>query len=152
MHLHTYLSMLTEAEHTLARAYRQIATGHSSDADVAFACIGFARECDSHAAALAPVRDRYANQAESAPDRLYPAAPGPARGGPIGLLRDLADLHQLASFVESTWELVGQAAQAARDRELIDLAADCPQQTTAQVSWIVMRMKADAAQTLLAAR
>lgn len=151
MHLHTYLDMLARAEESLARFYRQVADAHTADADVSFACAAFGRECDGHVAALAPAEQRYADRAEHPPERLHAFRPGPPRTGPIGLLRDLADLHQLATLVESTWQLISQAAQGARDRELIAVCDECTPETTAQLAWLTMRMKADAAQTLLVA-
>ncbi|BDH59429.1 hypothetical protein MTP03_43680 [Tsukamurella sp. PLM1] len=143
--------MLARAEENLARCYRQVATAHTADADVSFACAAFAREADEHVAALAPALDRYADRAEEPPERLHAICPGPPRTGPIGLLRDLADLHQLATLVESTWQLIAQAAQGARDRDLIAVCGECTSRTTAQLAWLSMRQKSDAAQTLLVA-
>ena len=67
------------------------------------------------------------------------------------MLRDLADLHQLGTLVETIWQLVGQAALGARDAELVELTSLCPARAKAQLAWLTMRMKADAAQTLLVA-
>jgi hypothetical protein len=118
---------------------------------VHYTCGGFARTCDAHAAALAPLRERYAAYAEAEPDRLHAPGLTQARSGPIGLLRDLQDLYQLATLVASTWTLIGQAAQGARDRELIELTSGCHPETGAQLAWLRMRMKAEAPQTLLVA-
>jgi hypothetical protein len=73
------------------------------------------------------------------------------RHGPIGLLRDLQDLHQLATLAASTWDLVAQAAHGVRDHDLISLAAKCEPDITAQLAWLRMRMKAEAPQALLVA-
>ncbi|GAB3473788.1 hypothetical protein [Nocardiopsis coralliicola] len=151
MYLHTYLDMLTHAEEALARAYRKVGEVHTAETDVAFACMAFARECDAHVGALGPALDRYADRAEATPDRMHPACPGPPRTGPIGLLRDLADLHQLATLIESAGQLIQQAAQGARDEELIDVSARGMDETSAQCAWLTTKMKADAAQTLLVA-
>lgn len=146
MYLPSYLTLLTDAEHSLANSYHQVAAGHAAVADVVYTCAAFARQCEDHATALEPIRDRYPAGAGSEPDRL-----DAARTGPIGLLRDLTDLYQLASLVELTWELAGQAAYGARDRPLIGLVADCGPEITAQVAWLRMRTKAEASQTLLVA-
>lgn len=68
------------------------------------------------------------------------------RHGPIGLLRDPQDLHQLATLAASTWDLGAQAAHGARDHDhdLTSLAAKCEPDVTAQLAWLRMRMKAEA--------
>lgn len=151
MHLPAYLTMLASAEQTLAGSCRQVAGGHADEADVRYACEDFARQCTSHAEALAPIVSRYADRRQAEPDRLHPAGLAAARSGPAGLLRDLQDLYQLASLVEITWTLVGQAAAGARDRDLLRTADRSAAETTAQLAWLRTRMKATAPQTLLVA-
>ena len=151
MHLTTYLRLLDDTGQALAAAYRQVAEGHRLDFDVHYACLGFAGQCDTHGAALAALIERYAGAAEPEPEHLRPSGPDCPRSGPLGLLRDLQDLYQFASLVDITWTLVGQAAQGARDRELIAVATRCNQQTTGQLAWLRARMKAEAPQALLVA-
>jgi hypothetical protein len=150
MHLATYLRLLHTAEGTLGDSYRVAADGHRADADVHYTCRRFAADCSGHAEALRPTIDRYEHR-ELEPERLHPPGLATARNGPVGLLRDLQDLYQLASLVEITWTLIGQAAHGARDRDLIDVAAQCGSQVTTQLAWLRMRMKAAAPQTLLVA-
>jgi hypothetical protein len=149
MHLTTYLRLLHTAEATLADAYRTIAAGHRADADVHYTCRRFGDDCARHADALEPALDRYPPEPE--PERLHPPGLAGARSGPVGLLRDLQDLYQLAGLVEITWQLVGQAAHGARDRELIDVVGACEHEITAQLAWLRMRMRSAAPQTLLVA-
>lgn len=155
MRLTAYLRMLVGAERLLADAYRAVASANPEEADVRFTCTGFASDSGRHADALAPVAERYETREGAAPDaredRLDPLPFELARPGPVGLLRDLADLLQLATFVESTWMLVGQAAHGARDRELIDLCASSGAAVAGQLAWIRMRLRASAAQALLVA-
>jgi hypothetical protein len=151
MHLTSYLTLLAGAESTLAASYRAVAAGPMADSDVHYTCHSFARQCDTHSASLAPVLERYASHSEPEPDRLHPPGLTGHRAGAVGLLRDLQDLYQLATLVTSTWTLTSQAAQAARDQDLIDVVSDAGHQTTAQLAWLRMRMKADAPQTLLVA-
>jgi hypothetical protein len=68
------------------------------------------------------------------------------------LLRDLQDLYTLASFVELTWTVVGQAAQGLRDADLLEVVQSCDQDTTRQLDWIRTRIKQAAPQALIAAR
>ena len=151
MHLTTYLTLLSAAERTLADSYVVVSGGHADEADVHYTCADLARQATSHVEALAPAVDRYADRAEPEPDRLHPPGLDATRTGPVGLLRDLQDLYQLASLVDITWAVVGQAAAGARDRDLIDTVAACHPQTTAQLAWLRSRMRAAAPQTLLVA-
>ena len=151
MHLVTYLDFLQHAERALGRSYRLISDGHAADSDVHYMTADFARTCEAHADALTPVLARSEPATEPEPDRLYVDAPDAHRAGPIGLLRDLQDLYQLASLVDITWALIGQAAQGARDRELVDVVQHCAPEITTQLAWLRMRMKAAAPQTLLVA-
>lgn len=151
MHLSTYLNLLAAAEGTLGDSYRAIAAGHQGDADVHCTCQRFAADCADHAESLRPFLTRYDHPRDREPERLHPPGLSAARSGPVGLLRDLQDLYQLGNLVEITWALVGQAAQGARDLDLIDVAAESERELTAQIAWLRMRMRAAAPQTLLVA-
>lgn len=151
MHLPTYLTLLSAAEETLATTYDQVGTGHAEEPEVFYPCTGFARRCREHVDKLAPLSSPYEDRRQPEPERLLPIEPGTCREGPIGLLRDLQDLDQLANLVDSTWSLVRQAAAGARDRALLDVAANCHPDITTQLAWLRMRMRAAAAQTLLVA-
>ena len=151
MHLVTYLTFLQRSEEALGHSYRVVADGHAADADVHYPTARFAAQCLAHGAALASVLDRFQPATEPEPDRLHVQALRAHRPGPLGLLRDLQDLYQLANLVDVTWTLVGQAAHGARDEELVQVVERCAAQTTAQLAWLRMRMMAAAPQTLLVA-
>ena len=151
MHLITYLGFLQRTEQALAASYRVVSDGHTGDADVHYATAGFAAQCEQHADALAPVLARAEPATEPEPDRLHAEPLHVHRAGAIGLLRDLQDLYQLANLVDITWTLVGQAAQGARDRDLLRVVTGCAPQTAGQLAALRMWMKAAAPQTLLVA-
>lgn len=152
MHLATYLTLLGSSEKTLAEAYRQVAAGHTNVADVRYTCENFARTCAAHAEALDPITARYADRHPiTEPDRLRPPGLPAPRPGPVGMLRDLQDLYQLAGLVEITWTLVGQAAAGARDKALLETVERCHPDIATQQAWLRMHMKAAAPQTLLVA-
>jgi hypothetical protein len=151
MYLVTYITFLGRAEETLGRSYRLISQGHVADADVHYMTAGFAQQCFAHAVALAPILARSALPTEPQPERLHVDGPQSHRAGPVGLLRDLQDLYQLANLVDITWTVVGQAAQGARDRDLLHVVHHCIPETRAQLAWLRMRIKAAAPQTLLVA-
>lgn len=59
--------------------------------------------------------------------------------------------YLLASYVDITWTLVGQAAKGARDVDLVDLIDRCDHETSTLVSWLRTRLKSAAPQALLVA-
>lgn len=151
MHLVTYLSFQQTSEATLARSFLVVSEGHTADADVHWAAARFARQCAAHRKALDPVLARLDEPSESVPERLHALGIATARPGPAGLLRDMLDLYQLVSLIDITWRLVTQAGSALRDHTLLQAVDACSTETTAQLDWLRMRMKAAAPQTLLVA-
>jgi hypothetical protein len=114
-------------------------------------CNRLARQCDSHAEALAPFAERYREDARNEPARLHSTLFECTREGPLGLLRDLHDLYPMASECDVAWTLVGQAAQGARDTELVEVVQGCEGETAIQLKWLKSRMKVAAPQELVVA-
>ncbi|WP_426625672.1 hypothetical protein ACPPVW_06325 [Leifsonia sp. McL0607] len=153
MKLPVYLTLLAESESTLAESYRQVADAHGDEPDVHFLCRSLASQCDDHRAKLDPVIARVGTApADDEPERLRADAISQPRSGPLGLLRDLQDLYLLASLTDITWSMVGQAAMALHDRELLDVVGSCDKQTAIQLRWLRTRMKQAAPQALVVAR
>ena len=125
MHLSSYLGLLETGCATLAKSYRQVAEGHSTEADVRRICQQFADQCDHHGEQLRPFTDRYGSHPSGEPERLHADGLSSTRSGGLGLLRDLHDLYLLASYLEMAWMVVGQAAKGGRDQELIRTVEDC---------------------------
>jgi hypothetical protein len=65
------------------------------------------------------------------------------------LLRDLRSVYMDASGVSVDWELVAQAAQGVRDRQLLDVASRCHPQTVRQSKWANSQLKVRATQILV---
>jgi len=152
MKLPMYLGLLDEAERTLAESFRQVADGHSAEPDVFFLCRTLAGQCDQHRQALQPAVQRYGeSRDDDEPDRLHADGLGESRSGAVGLLRDLQDLYMLASFVDITWTMIEQAAQACRDTHLLAVVKHCDEETSIQLKWLRTRMKQAAPQALIAA-
>ena len=152
-HLDTYLGLLDRAEQTLADSFVTVGHGHQAEADVFHACDSLAAMSRGHQERLAPVIARYGEQRHGAdveePERLHADGVATTREGSIGLLRDLQDLYLLATLVHSSWTVVHQAAQGARDRELVEVAQQCLDETSRQLTWIQTRIKVGAPQALL---
>lgn len=152
MRLPVYLGLLHRAERTLAGSFRQVASGHGEEPDVHQLCLLLADWCEAHEQALAPVVQRYGEVDEDdEPERLHAEGLSRTRTGPVGLLRDLQDLYVLASLVDVTWTVVGQAGAALRDHELVDVVARCEGETSTQLAWLTTRIKQAAPQALVAA-
>jgi hypothetical protein len=151
MQVAKYLGLLHDAEAALAGAFEQVSKEHGDEPDVEHLCQVLSGQASRHARALAPIVDRYGEQQDREPEQLAAAEFGGTRTGGIGLLRDLHDLYVLASFVDMTWTVIGQAAQGLRDQELIDIVQDCDQETTQQLTWLRTRIKQAAPQALIIA-
>jgi hypothetical protein len=65
------------------------------------------------------------------------------------LLADLRHLYTSASGVSLDWEVLAQAAQATKDRELLALAKRCHPQTLRQARWANAKLKESSAQILV---
>jgi hypothetical protein len=151
MQLAVYVGLVHRGEQTLADAFRQVESGHGDEVDVAHTCHTLATWCDDHVNRLDPVARRYGELAVAEPERLHADALTATRTGPVGLLRDLQDLYLLASLVDSSWLLITQAAQGARDDELLAVAQHCQRETERQITWLTTRLKVAAPQALLVA-
>jgi hypothetical protein len=150
-HLSTYVGLADHSELTLADSLRAIGDGHAKVADVFHTCHLLAQMSDQHREQLAPIVERYGEDDIEEPERLHADGLAQAREGEIGLLRDLQDLHVLASLVQTTWTVIAQGAQGLRDHELLDVATAANAETSRQLSWLNTRMKVAAPQALIVA-
>lgn len=65
------------------------------------------------------------------------------------LLRDLRELYLKACGVSADWELLAQAAQGMKDKNLLALAQKCHPQTIRQMKWANGKLKESATQVLV---
>jgi len=151
MHLANYLGYLHRAELNLAQGFRKVGEAHAEEADVYHTCNTLAKQCETHAEQLKPFVDRYGEEAPEEPNRLYHDLFDETRSGGLGLLRDLHDLYLMANACDISWTMIGQAAQGARDRKLLEVVNACDGQTATQIKWLRTRMKQAAPQALLVA-
>lgn len=149
-HLTTYIGLADHSEKVLAESLRAVAEGHAQVADVHHTCLTLAGMSDEHRRRLEPVIGRYGERDEAGePERLRAEALPGTRAGEIGLLRDLQDLHLLATLVQTTWTVVSQGAQGLRDAELLEVATRSSEETDRQRRWLTTRMKMAAPQALI---
>ena len=111
-----------------------------------------AKQCADHLERLAPFAERYG--ASSADDRVH-ESPGlletlrhksaellgrSERSGLL-LLRDLRNLYVTAQEAELAWLILAQAAQAVRDRDLLQTVTLCHEEAEARGEWLRTRIK-----------
>ncbi|MFJ8079069.1 hypothetical protein ACIQ6Y_00375 [Streptomyces sp. NPDC096205] len=137
------LRALYDGEQALERQLAATAERHRGDHEIHHAAIDLARWSHDHRARLArtgrlygldlpvplvdgkPVRRLVRDTAA----RTRRAEPGP------GLLDDLLELHLAATRTSLHWEMLAQAAQAARDERLLELVITCRPRTLRQIQW-----------------
>jgi hypothetical protein len=64
------------------------------------------------------------------------------------LLRDLREIYVLASAASIDWTILGQAAQAAKDADLLECVSLCHPETLRILRWTVTKLKESAPQVL----
>lgn len=148
MQLDQYLGRLQSAEQSLQVACRQIATAHLKDADVVATAELFEKQSANRLQRLQPFIQRYgvAGGGESEQIRAELFKPD----GSLGLLRDLSGLALMVNATHMSWTIVGQAAKALRDRELVTTVDECSNETVTELEWLETRIKAAAPQILVA--
>lgn len=162
MKVGSLLARLHELEVELADDYRALGERHAADHDVYHQCHTFAGQCERHARVLAPHAARYGEEVDDdvGPDlwsgllerARHKGSELLGRSPQAGLLllRDLRVLFLAAEEASITWVMAGQAAQAARDAELLQTVTQCHTETELQVKWLTTRIKVAAPQALVA--
>jgi hypothetical protein len=125
-HLSTYVGLVHRGEQTLVDSLRQVASGHPEDPDTALVCRSLARQHEGGLQRLGPSPIGTARRTSRSPSACTPRALTKTRSGGVGLLRDLQDLHVLAALLQTSWTILEQAAQGARDDDLLTLSTDGP--------------------------
>lgn len=149
-HLSTYVALADHSEQVLAESLRTLADARPDVHDVFHMCHTLATMSDRHRQELEPIVERYGeDDTVDEPERLRAVGVAEVRDGEIGLLRDLQDLHVLATLVQTTWVVVAQGAQGLRDRDLLSVAQSSQQETSRQITWLETRLKAAAPQALI---
>ena len=119
-------------ERDLADALRQVGEQHKDEPDIEDLCHTFAAAVRAACGAVRPFMERLQG---ARPGRAGPAAQRPLQGtreGGLALLRDLHDLYLMATEVEISWDVIGQAAQGARTRNSSPLSEDARKRRSAR--------------------
>jgi hypothetical protein len=154
------IAELHDAETGLARACRRVAERQAADHGTHYPCRTLAQQADERARRLRDAARRY-DRDLSAPRHSegVAAAVGALReksselmgrrpSSGLLLLRDLRELFLTAQAANVHWILLGQAAQALRDAELLEDTTRMHKELLTAVKWVKTRMKEAAPQVV----
>jgi hypothetical protein len=157
--LHLAIEELHRSENHLARALLSLSDRHKADHEVFYVARDIARWSQRHVTELARIGTDYGldldpepegepgvlEKVQQATSDLLGRRPEPV----LLLLADLRHVHRKAAGVSLDWELLAQAAQGARKRELLELAERCHPDTLRQMRWANAKLKESATQALV---
>lgn len=138
------LRELHRSERKLAHELNVMAARHRSDQDIFHLAHDLADWSRNHLEELATHGRHYGLRLNASPRTgsatgyLQSRLSGMLRKRPepgLMLLADLRRIHRMAAATSVDWELLGQAAQATKDEELLDLTKRCHPETLRQMRW-----------------
>ena len=138
------LRELHRSERKLAHELNVMAARHHSDQDIYHLAHDLAGWSQSHLSDLAEHGRHYGLRLSAQPRTgaltgfLQSRMSGMLRKRPepgLMLLADLRRIHRMAAGASVDWELLGQAAQAVKDPELLELVSRCHPETLRQMRW-----------------
>lgn len=154
------LAELHDAETDFARTCRHVAERQAADHGTHYPCRILARQSDERARQVREAAQRY-NRDLSVPRHLEGAAAAasmvrkkgshlmkrrPSSG--LLLLRDLRELFLTAQTANAHWLLLGQAALALRDAELVEDVNRMHKELLTSIKWVKTRLKEAAPQVV----
>lgn len=156
------LHRLHDGEVDLERELHQVAERHHAEHEVHHVAIDLARWSLENRQSLASLAGRYGeslgrDQTPETPSAAaavvrekatgllrHPAQPG------LLLIEDLRRLYLMAAGNSVHWTILGQAAQAAHDEQLLHIVTQCHAKTMRQTVWCNATIKAVSPQLVLA--
>src|SRR5213078_3360927 len=132
---------------------------HAVEHDLYHLSHTLARQCADHLQQLLPAAHRYGASVDpgdltGSPGLLATVRQkgaellGRSEASGLLLLRDLRHLYLAAQDAEIAWVILLQAARAARDRDLLQVASNCQEQAEARGKWLRTRIKETSPQVL----
>jgi hypothetical protein len=159
MKLDKAIEDVQDAEADLAKELRIIGERHAVEHDLYHLSHTLAKHCADHLEQLAPFAERYGAAAADTRTHESPSLLttlrqksaellGRSETSGLLLLRDLRTLYLTAQEAELAWVILGQAAQAMRDQELLQTVTLCHQEAEARGKWLRTKIKESAPQIL----
>jgi len=159
MKIGAVLQDLHHDEAELARTLVRIADKHRADHEVFHLGHDLAAWSMRHVREIAAIAERFGQHLDPEPSESVPVVDSARRwlaerGGrssevELVMVRDLREVYLRASSVLTDWEMVGQAAQAIVDDELLELAKRCQAETKRQATWANAKIKESSTQALV---
>jgi hypothetical protein len=140
MRLGHVLAHLRELESGLGESLRAAAGRHVDDHDVFHQCRTFAVTACDRATRLDALAQRYPGETEWNSG---------IAGESDDLLEEMRLLYLRTREVAITWQMVAQAAKAARDADALSCATESHAETDMQARWFETRIKTGAPQPLV---
>ena len=152
------LRELHRSETSLARQLLAVADRHKVDPEIFHVARDIARWPRIHVRRLSEVGRDHGVRLNPDPRWRLPAASELAQWTSTALSRqsepgllllaDLRRLHRKAAGVSLDWELLAQAAQAMKQRDLLQLAQSCHPQTLRVMRWANAQLKVTSPQII----
>ncbi|MCZ2816018.1 hypothetical protein [Modestobacter sp. VKM Ac-2984] len=159
MKLGLAIEELHRSENHLAHALLAASDRHKTDHEVFHVARDIARWSQDHVQALAAIGADYGVELDADPaddpsllaGLRQKAAEAVGRRPEPGMLMlaDLRHIHREAAGVSLDWELLAQAAQGTKQKELLELTQRCHPETLRQMRWANGKLKASATQVLV---
>lgn len=159
MKIDLVLEELHRSENDLAQRLLHVSERHKTDHDVYHLGRDLAGWSQRHVRELAEVGNDFGLELDPEPaDELGLAKKlreqrsellGRRSEPALQLLFDLREVYTLASRVAVDREMLGQVAQAAKNRELLDFTKRCHPDTLRQLGWANAKIKESAPQILV---
>src|SRR3954447_19146713 len=158
MKVHLALDELHRSENDLAGQLLAVSDRHKADHEIFHVARDLAVWSQDHVRKLAAIGGKYGLELDEEPegdptllqkvrqeigDRL-----GRRSAPALLLLRDLRSVYIDAQGVSVDWEMIAQAAQGAKDSELLELASSCHPDTLRQAKWANSQIKEKTPQIL----
>jgi hypothetical protein len=153
------LKELHRSEAELARELLKVSDRHKVDHEVFHLGRDLARWSQEHVALIAEIAHDYGQDLD--PDAGGPLGPleravekGSELAGRMSapnllMLRDLREVYIKSAGASVDWEILAQAAQGIKHRELLALAQRCHPETLRQMRWANGKLKESATQILV---
>ena len=158
MKLGRAIEAVARAEAELAGALERVGERHRTDHELFHVTAALAPLARARIERLAALAERFGASVEpggterggpltTAREKLSEALGSRSAAGLL-LLRDLRELYLLACAASIDWTVLGQGAQAAKSRELLDLVADCHAEELRVREGVTTQLKEAAPQVL----
>jgi hypothetical protein len=152
------LHRVHHGENEVVQHLTRLSARHEREAEVHHVATDLAGWSALNIARLADAAESYEVSLPREPDRPGPvrhavdsvAAVADGRAPALVLLEDLRDIYLVTGETSLAWEMLAQHAQARRERDLLQVTAECHPQTLRQLRWANSMIKTLSPQALAA--